>query len=219
MYDKNLEYLRKTALDFGIKLSRSHLDHFSIYLEELVQWNRRINLTGLSEIERMVSELFLDSLTPTPFLPCEGRMLDVGSGAGFPGMVIKIYCPRLKTHLLEPNSKKRSFLKQIIRQLNLDDISVINGRIEMDGDRLHPDGYHIITSRALAGIDRIIAWCSPFLSRDGLIVGFLGSKVEDELNRARQSVEDNSLSLEKLFPYSLPGKSSKRNIVILKKKK
>ena len=194
------------------------MDYVGIYLNELIQWNRSINLIGLSKRERIINELFLDSLIPAPFLPSKGKMLDVGSGAGFPGMVLKIYYPRLKTHLLEPNSKKRSFLKQIIRLLNLDDISVINGRIEMDGDRLHPDGYHIITSRALTGLYRIIAWCSPYLSSDGLFVGFLGGKAEEELNKAKLPMEDNSLALEKLLPYSLPGKSSKRNIVILKRK-
>lgn len=218
MCEKDLVFLRKTAPDFGINLSRRHLDHFSIYLDELTQWNRRINLTGLSKRERIINELFLDSLIPSPFLPSEGRMLDVGSGAGFPGMLIKIYYPRLKTHLLEPNSKKRNFLKQIIRLLSLDEISVINGRIEIKCEGLHPDGYNIITARALAGLYQVIAWCSPFLATDGLLVGFLGSKAEDELEKARLPMEDYSLRLEKLLPYSLPGKGLKRHIVILKRR-
>lgn len=217
MYEKDLEFLQKSARDFGINLSRHHLDHFSIYLDELTQWNHRINLTGLYESERIINELFLDSLIPIPFLPYDGRMLDVGSGAGFPGIVIKIYRPGLKTCLLEPNSKKRSFLKQIIRLLNLDDISVINGRIEMENESLRPGGYDIITSRAMAGLYRITAWCAPFLSADGLLVGFLGSKAKDELKMARPQIEDNSLILEKLFPYTLPGRGSKRCVVILKK--
>lgn len=218
MLDKDLELLRGIALDFGVRLSPKQLDHLGIYLDELIQWNRRINLTGLSQRKRIVIELFLDSLIPVPFLSDKGRMLDVGSGAGFPGMVIKIYYPGLKTHLMEPNLKKTSFLKQIIRLLNLRDISVINGRIEMDSDGIHPDGYHIITCRALAGLYRVIAWCSPFLSRDGLIVGFLGERAEDELKKARKAMEDYSLTLEKLAPYSLPGRSTKRSMVILKKR-
>jgi 16S rRNA (guanine527-N7)-methyltransferase len=217
LYKKDLEFLRKTAVDFGINLSWPHVDRVGIYLNELIQWNRSINLIGLSNSERIINELFLDSLIPAPFLPGKGRMLDIGSGAGFPGMVLKIYYPGLKTHLLEPNSKKRNFLKQIIRLLDLDDISVISGRIEMECKNFHPEGYNIITARALAGLYKIIEWCSPFLTTNGLLVGFLGSKAENELEKARKPMEDYSLTLERLLPYSLPGKNSKRNIVILKK--
>jgi 16S rRNA (guanine527-N7)-methyltransferase len=215
--EKEKKFLHEKAVNFGIDLSQQHLNLFSTYMDELLEWNRRINLTGLSERKRIIIELFLDSLIPAPFIPERGRMLDVGSGAGFPGIVIKIYRPHLKVCLLEASSKKISFLKQVIRLLKLADIDVVNGRIEMDEDKLHSDGYHIITARALAGLDQIITWCSPFLSTDGILIGFLGSNAGNELKKSEVSLEANSLVIDRLIPYFLPGMQSERTLAIFKK--
>jgi len=177
-----------------------------------------MNLTGLSSRDTITIELLLDSLIPAHFLPDRGRMLDVGSGAGFPGIPLKIYNPQLEIHLMEPNSKKVSFLKHVIRLLKLDNIKVIKGRIEMDGDKLNPMGYHLITTRALANLGQAIAWCSPFLSPDSLFIGFLGSHAEEDLKKSQQVIKEYSLTLHKMIPYFLPGKRSKRNTLIFKKK-
>jgi 16S rRNA (guanine527-N7)-methyltransferase len=215
--EKEKDFLCEKAFDFGIDLSQHHLNLFSSYMDELLEWDRRMNLTGLSERKRIIIELFLDSLIPTPFIPERGRMLDVGSGAGFPGIVIKIYHPHLKTCLLEANSKKTSFLKQVIRLLKLVDIEVVNGRIEMDKEDLNSDGYNIITARALAGLDQIVTWCSPFLSIDGILIGFLGSNAATEIEKSRIAMKTQSLVVDRLIPYSLPGMSSGRTLAILKK--
>ena len=209
--------MSEKALDFGIDLSQRHLDLFGAYMDELLEWNCRINLTGLSERKRIIIELFLDSLIPTPFIPEKGRMLDVGSGAGFPGIVIKVCRPHLKTCLMEANSRKTSFLKQVVRLLKLSDVDVVNGRIESDKDKLHPDGYHLITARALAGPDRIITWCSPFLCSGGLLITFLGSGAVDELEKCGIALETNFLVVDRLIPYSLPGMRSGRTLALLRK--
>ena len=217
MDEKEKRLLSEKALDFGIDLSQRHLDLFGAYMDELLEWNRRINLTGLSERKRIIVELFLDSLIPTPFIPEKGRMLDVGSGAGFPGIVIKVCRPHLKTCLMEANSRKTSFLKQVVRLLKLSDVDVVNGRIESDKDKLHPDGYHFITARALAGPDRIITWCSPFLCSGGLLITFLGSGAVDELEKCGIALETNFLVVDRLIPYSLPGMRSGRTLALLRK--
>ncbi|OGP97262.1 MAG: 16S rRNA (guanine(527)-N(7))-methyltransferase RsmG [Deltaproteobacteria bacterium RBG_19FT_COMBO_46_9] len=217
MDEKEKRLLSEKALDFGIDLSQRHLDLFGAYMDELLEWNRRINLTGLSERKRIIIELFLDSLIPTPFIPEKGRMLDVGSGAGFPGIVIKVCRPHLKTCLMEANSRKTSFLKQVVRLLKLSDVDVVNGRIESDKDKLHPDGYHFITARALAGPDRIITWCSPFLCSGGLLITFLGSGAVDELEKCGIALETNFLVVDRLIPYSLPGMRSGRTLALLRK--
>lgn len=217
MDEKEKNLLREKALDFGIDLSQRHLDLFSAYMDELLEWNLRINLTGLSERKRIIVELFLDSLIPTPFIPEKGRMLDVGSGAGFPGIVIKICRPDLKTCLMEANSRKTSFLKQVVRLLKLSDIDVVNGRIESDKGKIHPDGYHIITARALAGQDKIIAWCSPFLRNGGLLITFLGSGAVNELEKCAVALDTNSLVVDRLIHYSLPGMRSGRALALLRK--
>jgi len=212
-----IKLLGDKALDYGIELSWQQLELFHVYLEELWDWNQRINLTGLSTREKIVIELFLDSLIPAPFLPKKGRMLDVGSGAGIPGLPLKIYTPQLKTHLLEANSKKVNFLKQVIRLLRLNEIEVIKGRIEKDGSGLHPAGYHVITARALAGLSQTIAWCAPFLAPGGLLVSFLGGRVEEELRKSGHIREKQGVILYEKIPYLLPGKKTERNTIIFKK--
>lgn len=212
-----MELLYYKALDYGIELSEHQTNLFRIYLDELWTWNQRMNLTGLSTREGMMIELFLDSLIPAPFLPEKGSMLDVGSGAGFPGVPLKIYNPQLKIHLLETNSKKVSFLKQVIRLLGLNEIEVIKGRIEKDGSKLHPGGYQLITARALARLSQIILWCAPLLSQKGLLVCFLGRRAHDELEETRRIMEEQEVVLHRVIPYLLPGKTSKRHTVMLKK--
>ncbi len=217
MGGNEIQLLYNSALDYGVELSQDQLNLFRIYLDELWDWNQRMNLTGLSTRERMTVELFLDSLIPVPFLPERGRMLDVGSGAGFPGVPLKIYSPQLKTHLLEATSKKVSFLKRVVRLLRLNEIEVIKGRVEKDGSRLHGGGYQLITARALARLGQTILWCVPFLSSGGLLVGFLGRRAHDEIEESRKIMEQHHMILHNVIPYVLPGKKSRRHTVILKK--
>ena len=211
------EFLCENARDFGIELSLKHLNRFSLFIDELMEWNRRINLIGLSEPKRIISDLLLDSLIAALLTPDDGKMLDVGSGAGFPGIVVKIYRPDLIIHLLEASSKKAHFLKHIVRLLELKKIEVIKGRIERDKDKLCKEGYDFITARALAGLDQIKVWCAPFLSSNGQLIGFLGKDSETVLRKSKHSREAHSLALCKKMDYTLPGKSFQRSIVIFRK--
>jgi len=218
LYEKEILVLREKSLDYGVELSENQLDLFQIYLDELCAWNRRMNLTGLSHRERMVFELFLDSLVPVPHIVETGRLLDAGSGAGFPGIPLKICKPGLIAHLLEANAKKVSFLKQVIRLLNLDETEVIRGRIEKDVESLHPDRYHLITARALAPLAQTIAWCAPLLRPGGHLVGFIGERIEDELRENRQVMEEHGLTIYKRIPYALPGRASERTNIIFERR-
>jgi 16S rRNA (guanine527-N7)-methyltransferase len=199
-------------------LTGHHLCLFRLYLDELWLWNERVNITGLTTRDLVITELFLDSLIPGPFLPEEGSLLDVGSGGGFPGVPLKIYKPRLSVHLLEANSKRVSFLKQVIRLLDLKDIQVIRGRIEKRHDDQAHDKYDVVTARALASPVQTILWCAPFLSRHGYLVTFLGSHPAKELAACGEVMKIHGLSICKTISYLLPRKSKKRNTVILQRK-
>lgn len=213
-----INILHEHAVNYGIELSQKQIDLFKTYLDELTEWNRKINLTGLSTNEKIINELFLDSLIPAPYLPKKGRLLDVGSGAGFPGIPLKINSPELHVHLLEPNSKRTRFLKHIIRLLRLENIDVLKGHIEKAGDILYPGGYNIVTSRALSGLPQIIDWCAPCLLQDGILIGFLGIEAEDTIQKCQPALNRHRLELLNKSSYVLPGKNTKRTTVILKKK-
>jgi 16S rRNA (guanine527-N7)-methyltransferase len=176
-----------------------------------------MNLTGIKEHDRLMSELFLDSLVPVPYLPSQGRMLDVGSGAGFPAIVIKILLPGLKLQLVESNSKKANFIKQIIRLLKISDVEVINGRLETVGNKIRLNGFDVVTARALTNLKEFVTWCSFLLSPDGMLIYYSGSRVEESLKSAEDVLKAQHMSLDKIIPYYLPGMQTKRNIVVLRR--
>jgi 16S rRNA (guanine527-N7)-methyltransferase len=209
--------LRSWAQGFDLHLSHSQAQAIGLFLDELLLWSRKMNLTGLSSREGIMRELLLDSLIPCPHLPAEGRLLDVGTGAGFPGLAIKICKPELEVDLVEANAKKASFLRQVIRITKLTGVKVIRERIERGGDLLNPEGYGIITARALASLGQTLTWCVPFLEPGGLMVTFSGAQAEAALAGNAEIIERQGLRLHKSIPYRLPGKEAQRHVIIFKK--
>ena len=216
-FETEILYLRERITEHGIILSSAQVEHFRIYLSELMNWNRKMNLIGLSNPKKVVTELFYDSLMPSPLLPTQGKMLDVGSGAGIPGLLIKIMRPDLETHLLEPNRKKNSFLKHTIRLLQLKKITVVMGRIENHGNQLSKGDYDLITVRALTKLETAIKWSASFLKIEGLAVFFLGEEVEQPIHQANQEIKKNNLIFKRQIGYQVPESKTKRHIVIFQK--
>ena len=217
MNRKEKDLLQTWLFDFGIELSGPQIRLLGIYLDELLLWDKQINLTGLTSRDKIIKELLLDSLIPSPFLPEKGHLLDVGSGAGFPGIPLKISQKETSFHLIEAKSKKVNFLKQVIRLLGLQGIEVIRGRIEEDKGLLRPEGYNIITARALAYLPQVLTWCAPFLIPGGTIVNFQGSRFEPALKESSYIMKREQLFLYKSIPYTLPGKDFPRHVLLFKK--
>ena len=204
--------------DYGIQIGSSHIAILSRYLSELLKWNKVMNLVGLSSRQRILSELLFDSLIPLPYLPNKGNYLDLGSGGGFPGIPIKACKPGLRLILIEAISKKVSFLKQVIRLLKLTDITVLNGRIEDNANLLNPNGYDLITARAVSSLDQIILWCAPLLSQEGILITFQGSHLDQILEDSQDIIKEQDLILLKTVSYTLPGKKApRRHLLIFKK--
>ena len=214
---KGKSELVSLARKAGVVLADAHLDLFEDYLKELLEWDKKMNLTGLSSVERIVRELLLDSLVPVPHIPEKGFMLDVGSGAGFPAIPIKVCRPRLTVHLVEAGARRVSFLKQVIRLTGLQGIRAIRGRIERDTGLVRAQGYDVVTFRALAPMPRAVLWCCPHLRPGGLMISFQGPRYENVLKESSEILEKEGLILEKRIPYKLPGKADPRNILLFRK--
>lgn len=217
MNPQERDLLRRTAGDLGVTLSDSQLDVLSLYMEELLIWNRRVNLIGIRSRRRVCVELLADSLAPVPLLPRGGRLLDVGSGAGLPGIPIKIVLPGLEVDLLEPSSKRQSFLRQVLRLAGLKNIRAVQGRVE-DLEASPSGGWVLVTARAVAGFARVVEMCAPAVAESGLLVGFLGRNAAEELARAESAMRAHRLFLRHARPYGLPGLDGKRCVVLLEKK-
>jgi len=218
LFDDEIDVLMEHISEYNVTLSPLQLKLFRDYMNELWEWNLHINLTGLSNRRDMVVELFLDSLIPAPCIPADEGLLDVGTGAGFPGIPLKIYMPKLKIILLEANSRKVSFLRHVIRKLRLTDIDVIEGRIEQDGNGLRQGEFPLITARAVAGLGQTLSWCAPYLAEGGVLVSFLGPRVDEGLKEYKHVMESHGIDVHKVIPYYLPGKKTKRHTVIFRKK-
>jgi len=187
-------------------------------MEELWSWNRVVNLSGITEKREMVIKLLLESLVALPYLPARGTLLDIGSGAGLPGLIIKIARPEFHVHLLESRAKKVSFLKNTIRTLNLKGIDAYQGRAEKYNELpgLLPS-YNIVTVRAVASVKKTITICSPHLAPGSLLVTFKGPMIEKEIEESRDLMAKLLLSEKHKVRYKLPGNTITRYLLILKK--
>ena len=213
--EKKLLYDR--ASQHGIMLTGAQVDSFCLFMGLLSEWNSKINLVGTDDRERIINELLLDSMIPAPYLPEKGNLVDLGSGAGFPALILKIIRPGLEVKLVESNGKKVSFLKFAIRSLHLTGITAINKRIEFLTDDIKAWGCDMVTSRAMADLEKVIRLSSHFLGPGGIIVGFLGKGGCNEIINIRELLSEYHLEIQKTISYDLPEKKSERTIVLLKK--
>jgi len=168
------EILITGAADLGVRLEETQVESFRKYLDELLKWNRKVNLTAIVDPGEIVVRHFLDSLALAGLLP-DGmfRAADVGAGAGFPGLPLKIALPGMRLVLVEPARRKATFLRQIIRQLGLQGAEVAEYKVESFA-REHPGGFDVVFSRALAEPARLLPLVAPLLRPSGRVLLSLG---------------------------------------------
>ncbi len=199
----------------GIRFSPLQLDQLMVYLRELLRWNKKMNLTGLQEEREVVINLFLDSLTPLLFLKPDkhSQWIDVGTGAGFPGLVLKIACPELNITLLEPTQKKVSFLHHLIGQFGLSGVSVINARLENLSRSKEGKPYDLLLSRALSP-KIVLEQGAGLVMRGGHFLLFLGRLELKRLNDLLANVP--FLVLDQIRPVLLPFSGVSRSLLFLR---
>jgi len=173
--------LLKGAEQLGITLTSQVVERFLFYIKELKKWNQRINLTSLATDRDIAVKHFLDSLTIAPFLQGAARVLDIGTGAGFPGLPLKILSPSIALLLLESSQKKCSFLRHVVRGLKLANVEIVHGRAE-DKKMIerYGGGFDLVLSRALADLLTSLQLALPYAKRGGRIVGMRGRQGEQE---------------------------------------
>ena len=202
---------------YGINIQKNKIELLSIFIQELEEWNKKINLVGTTDIDRIINELIIDSLLPLKNMPTHGAVLDIGSGGGFPAIPLKICCDELFFNLVEPLDKRVSFLKQVIRSARLKDIVIIKGRIEEVSSNLILSGYEVVTSRAMAPLAKTIEICGHYVKNGGILICFQGEDAINLIETSRIEAEKNKLQLEEIKPYKLHGLKKYRNLIIFKK--
>jgi len=216
--DSESQLLKQGAHQFGISLSEQQLRLFSLFLEGLWTWNKRINLTGIATRNEIIIKLLLEPLAALTYLPPTGTLLDVGSGAGIPGLPFKIARPDYEVHLLESKAKKVSFLKDMIRKTGLKKIAAVQGRAEKHNDLPFLfDTYDIVSARALAPLAKTISFCNPYIGPGGLFVAFQGPAVHRALASSQNEIENLGFAIKIHTAYRLPETRGERHLLILKR--
>ena len=202
--------------DLGIALPQEALSKFEIYLRELKSWNEKFNLTAIKDDEGVVIKHFLDSLTPLKFIKPGSSLLDIGSGAGFPGIPLKIVEPSLKVTLLDSVNKKVTFMKHIISELGLTDIEAIHIRAE-ELAKTKKENYDVVISRALMNLSDFVKLGEPLLKPDGVLIAMKGSKAEEEVKEAVKIMGNKKMRVRAIERLSLPMGAGERSLVIIEK--
>jgi 16S rRNA (guanine527-N7)-methyltransferase len=210
------DILFNAASASGISLSEKDLILFETYHRELLIWNKKINLVSVKSDIDIPIKHFLDSLTLVPFIKNKsGQVLDIGSGAGFPAIPLKIVLNSLKISLLESTRKKTSFLKHIIRSLNLNDTVVIHNRAEyLMEDESYRGLFNLVTSRAALKLPQLLRIGAYFLASKGILIAMKGKKAKEELSEAVRISQNLGLQYVASHDITLPKTGDLRKIII-----
>ena len=222
MKEKFAEQMER-ELQGRVVLSERQMEQFYRYYEMLTEWNKVMNLTAITEMEEVVTKHFVDSLSlgeAVPDFAGHGwRVMDVGTGAGFPGIPLKIAYPELKITLLDSLNKRIKFLDAVAEELQLEGVETIHGRAEDFGrDRKYREQYDLCVSRAVANLATLSEYCLPFVKVGGAFVSYKSGKLEEELESGRGAVGKLGSEIEKVLRFALPN-GDERVLVTVKKVK
>ena len=214
------EIFNKYLKDLNIKLDEEQIKKFYIYMNLLIDWNEKINLTSIIKPEEMILKHFIDCLTIAKYIEENSELIDMGTGAGFPGIPLKIYRNDLKIVLADSLNKRLNFLNEVIDTLKLDSIETIHTRAEELGkNKKYREQFDIATSRAVANLATLSEYLLPFVKVGGKCICMKGPDIDEEINIAEKAITILGGKIVKKDVFNLPQSDLGRSIVIIKKVK
>ncbi|HHU54408.1 MAG TPA: 16S rRNA (guanine(527)-N(7))-methyltransferase RsmG [Mollicutes bacterium] len=207
----------KEMSKLGIELTITQLEQFQKYYKLLIEWNKKINLTSITQKEDVYLKHFYDSATIVKIinLDQESTLCDVGSGAGFPGIVIKILYPELKVTLIDSLMKRINFLNEVINKLNLKEVVAIHSRIEDFGQK-NKEKFDVVTARAVAPLNILLEYCIPITKIDKYFISMKGN-ISREINSSENALNKLKSELIEIKEFHLPFENSVRSLVLIRK--
>lgn len=203
----------------GVPLTEGQIGQFMAYLALLLEWNKKINLTAITEERAVVLKHFADSLSLAPAIG-EGALsvIDVGTGAGFPGLPLKIARPEIRLMLLDSLQKRIGFLEEVTAQLGLENVSCVHGRAEEGGQSpAYREKFDLCVSRAVAALPVLLEYCLPFVKTGGYFVALKGPDAERELAESRAALETLGGRLSEIRNAAIPGTNLAHKLVFIEK--
>ena len=220
----NMDSFKSELKEFKINIEDKQLYQFYQYYELLIEWNSFMNLTAITEFDDVLKKNFIDSVSLVKAVPELSKksyyLIDIGTGAGFPGIPLKIVFPNLKITLLDSLNKRVKFLNEVVNKLELSDITIIHGRAE---DFARPDqlreSFDICVSRAVANLTVLSEYCIPYVKKEGYFISYKSEKITEEFNDAKIAINILGGKLERQIEFILPNSDIYRNLFIIKKEK
>lgn len=220
-HDPSLTVFLEGVRQLGLALSDAQLEQFLTYRRELLEWNTRMNLTAITNPEEVLIKHFLDSLTLLPLIDRPHlRLLDIGTGAGFPGLPLKIVRPQWSVTLLEATGKKVTFVNHVMATFHLTDVAAVHGRAE---ELAHKPEYRarfdVVTARAVAAIPTLLEYSAPYCRAGGLIIFPKKGDIADELAQGKRAAKLVGAAFKAEKTLSLPGLSDERSLLVWEQRK
>jgi len=218
--DYNRDIFVNDLKELGISITDKQLQQFIDYYELLVDWNSRMNLTSITEYGEVIKKHFVDSVSLISFYDFSKveSIIDVGTGAGFPGIPLKIMLPDISVLLLDSLNKRVNFLNHVIENISLENINAIHSRAEDAGlDPTYRERYDLCVSRAVANLSTLSEYCLPFVKVGGNFVSYKSADIKDELDSASKALSVLGGNLDKVEEFTIPGTDISRSFVFVNK--
>ena len=218
----NAEQIAGQLAACGLPCDGALAGRLAVYGEMLLDWNTRMDLTAVTEEDGIILRHFADSLSALAvpgLVPAAGRLIDVGTGAGFPGMVLALACPQLQVTLLDALQKRLNFLDEVIDENRFENIRTLHGRAEDIGrSKIHREQYDLCVSRAVANLSSLCEYCLPLVKTGGCFISFKTMNAGKEIKNAQKAVRILGGEIEKIHEFVLPGTDLGRTLVVIRKK-
>lgn len=218
-----MEVLRKGCKELGIILSEKQEQQFMKYYQLLLEWNQRVNLTSITDYEDVINKHFLDSLClvkiPDVIRKEKKKVIDVGTGAGFPGIPLKIIFPEIQLTLLDSLNKRINFLNALVEELELDEVTAIHGRAEELGkNKEYRETFDLCVSRAVAHLSVLSEYCIPLVRVKGDFVPYKSGNIQEELEEAQGAVKLLGGCIRDKVEFTVPNSDMSRSLICIEKK-
>lgn len=214
------QILEQKLGELGIKQDQNQLERFHKFYQLLIEWNKVMNLTGITEYEDVVEKHFVDSLSIIKAIDLSGihTVIDVGTGAGFPGIPLKIAFPHLRVVLLDSLNKRIKFLDEVISQLGLTEVRTIHGRAEEYARKEeYREQFDLCVSRAVANLSTLSEYCLPYIQVGGIFVPYKSGEIDDEVEQSKKAVRILGGNIKEVMKFELPGTDIHRSFVLIHK--
>lgn len=219
-FNSFLEEMRVNLSALNLDLSDEHIRNFFDFMNLLIEKNKVMNLTGITEPKEVILKHFIDSLTILKYINENDSVIDVGTGAGFPGIPLKIARKSLEITLLDSLNKRINFLNEVIENISLDKIKTIHGRAEDFGQNAeYREKYDVAVSRAVAPLNILLEYMLPFVKVGGKCICMKGSNCDEEIDNAKNAIKILGGKIEKIEKFNLPNSDNNRTILVIKKLK